>query len=69
MRASRVFSHANGSQKELCHIQRRAFADVAADDMTLPLKGYKVLDMTRVLAGVRMNNSYMSLSNVLMVRF
>lgn len=28
-------------------------ADVADDDMTLPLKGLKVLDMTRVLAGVR----------------
>jgi hypothetical protein len=27
-------------------------ADVANHDMTLPLKGIKVLDMTRVLAGV-----------------
>jgi succinate--hydroxymethylglutarate CoA-transferase len=31
---------------------RRGLADVANDDMTLPLKGIKVLDMTRVLAGV-----------------
>merc|ERR1711939_819998 len=30
---------------------RRSFADVAGNDMALPLKGYKVLDMTRVLAG------------------
>jgi hypothetical protein len=31
---------------------RRGMADVAGGDMTLPLKGLKVLDMTRVLAGV-----------------
>ena len=30
----------------------RSFASIAQDDSKLPLKGYKVLDMTRVLAGV-----------------
>ncbi|KAL3427773.1 CoA-transferase family III [Phlyctema vagabunda] len=30
---------------------RRTFADISGNDGTLPLKGYKVLDMTRVLAG------------------
>ncbi|KAH8662931.1 caib/baif family protein-like protein [Tricladium varicosporioides] len=40
--AFKLFSY-NGS--------RRSFADVAVNDMTLPLKGFKVLDMTRVLAG------------------
>ncbi|KAA8566900.1 hypothetical protein EYC84_009997 [Monilinia fructicola] len=32
-------------------IRRRGLADASTNDMTLPLKGYKVLDMTRVLAG------------------
>ncbi|RDW70351.1 caib family protein-like protein [Coleophoma crateriformis] len=32
-------------------VPRRAFADAVSEDGTLPLKGYKVLDMTRVLAG------------------
>jgi succinate--hydroxymethylglutarate CoA-transferase len=36
----------------ICSVRRRGFAEAAADGMTLPLKGYKVLDMTRVLAGV-----------------
>ena len=30
----------------------RGFAAVTTDDNELPLKGYRVLDMTRVLAGV-----------------
>jgi hypothetical protein len=33
-------------------LTRRAFASVAANENDLPLKGYRVLDMTRVLAGV-----------------
>lgn len=45
----------NGYRSTSCNVQRRTFADVAADDSTLPLQGYKVLDMTRVLAGVYMN--------------
>lgn len=32
-------------------MRRRGLADASSNDMTLPLKGYKVLDMTRVLAG------------------
>jgi succinate--hydroxymethylglutarate CoA-transferase len=51
-RASRAIAHSNVSPSAFCNIRRRCFADVAADDMALPLKGYKVLDMTRVLAGV-----------------
>lgn len=31
---------------------RRGLATAAVDDTSLPLKGYRVLDMTRVLAGV-----------------
>ena len=34
------------------HPRVRGFATAAKDDGKLPLKGYKVLDMTRVLAGV-----------------
>ncbi|RDW89282.1 caib family protein-like protein [Coleophoma cylindrospora] len=37
--------------KRLSSVPRRAFTDVVSGDGTLPLKGYKVLDMTRVLAG------------------
>ena len=60
IRASRAFAHSNGVRQALRNVRRRGFADVAADDMTLPLKGYKVLDMTRVLAGVRINDDLMS---------
>lgn len=52
-RASQGVLRPNGSQSAFCTARRRGFADVAGNDMTLPLKGYKVLDMTRVLAGVR----------------
>jgi succinate--hydroxymethylglutarate CoA-transferase len=41
----------NGFRSVLCGARCRKFADIA-NDMTLPLKGIKVLDMTRVLAGV-----------------
>lgn len=52
-RASRSFLNSNSffaviGQKTRC----REFANASTNDMTLPLKGYKVLDMTRVLAGV-----------------
>ena len=50
--ASRSISRPNVSFSALYSLRRRGFADVATDDMSLPLKGYKVLDMTRVLAGV-----------------
>ncbi|KAK2626922.1 hypothetical protein QTJ16_004097 [Diplocarpon rosae] len=50
-RASRSLHKSNRQQTAFCDIRRRGFADVAGDDATLPLKGYKVLDMTRVLAG------------------
>ncbi|TVY55228.1 Succinate--hydroxymethylglutarate CoA-transferase [Lachnellula cervina] len=49
--ASRALLLTNGSRSAFCCTRRRGFADVAGNDMTLPLKGYKVLDMTRVLAG------------------
>lgn len=39
----------NGSECSLC----RGLATAAADSPTLPLAGIRVLDMTRVLAGVR----------------
>ena len=34
------------------HPNIRGLATAAKDDGKLPLKGYKILDMTRVLAGV-----------------
>ncbi|KAJ8060994.1 hypothetical protein OCU04_010072 [Sclerotinia nivalis] len=49
--ASRIFSHFNGFTPAIRHMRRRGLADASSNDMTLPLKGYKVLDMTRVLAG------------------
>ncbi|TVY90886.1 Succinate--hydroxymethylglutarate CoA-transferase, partial [Lachnellula willkommii] len=52
--ASRALLFTNGSRSAFCCTRRRGFADVAENDTTLPLKGYKVLDMTRVLAGVRL---------------
>lgn len=51
IRASRGLRSSNGSFSAFCNVRRRSFADVAGNDMALPLKGYKVLDMTRVLAG------------------
>ncbi|KAG4411266.1 hypothetical protein IFR04_015592 [Cadophora malorum] len=51
IRASRSLRSSNGSFSAFCNVRRRSFADVAGNDMALPLKGYKVLDMTRVLAG------------------
>ncbi|KAF7854211.1 hypothetical protein EAF04_010508 [Stromatinia cepivora] len=49
--ASRTFSHSNGFTPVIRHMRRRGTADTSPNDMELPLKGYKVLDMTRVLAG------------------
>ncbi|KAG4032149.1 hypothetical protein MFRU_007g00620 [Monilinia fructicola] len=51
LRASQTFSHSNGFAPAVRQIRRRGLADASTNDMTLPLKGYKVLDMTRVLAG------------------
>lgn len=55
LRVSRAVSTFN-CQPLACHNTRsRGFADVAStDDGKLPLKGYRVLDLTRVLAGVCM---------------
>ncbi|CAD6446727.1 d6aa8f8d-b2c6-4ea9-b93c-054f0c661970-CDS [Sclerotinia trifoliorum] len=49
--ASRIFSSFNGFTPAVRQMRRRGLADASSNDMTLPLKGYKVLDMTRVLAG------------------
>ena len=49
--ASGIISKRNGTQIASNAAWRRCFANVA-DDANLPLKGIKVLDMTRVLAGV-----------------
>ncbi|KAF5867402.1 putative atp-dependent rrna helicase rrp3 protein [Botrytis fragariae] len=49
--ASRVLWRSNGFNPMIGHTRRRGLADASTNDMTLPLKGYKVLDMTRVLAG------------------
>lgn len=51
LEASRAALGFNGSRSAF-YTSRRGLADVANDDITLPLKGIKVLDMTRVLAGV-----------------
>lgn len=51
VRASRTIARSNGWCSTICGIQQRSFA-AAGNDGTLPLKGFKVLDMTRVLAGV-----------------
>ena len=60
---SRAVLPTNGSRSAFCRIRRRGFADVAGNDMTLPLKGYKVLDMTRVLAGVSFFKKSMKYAN------
>ncbi|QSZ29081.1 hypothetical protein DSL72_003591 [Monilinia vaccinii-corymbosi] len=51
LRASRILAHSNGFALAVRQIRRRRLAGASTNDMTLPLKGYKVLDMTRVLAG------------------
>ncbi|KAI9644759.1 hypothetical protein NHQ30_006786 [Ciborinia camelliae] len=51
LRASRTLLHSNGFAPAIRQIRCRGLANAATNDMTLPLKGYKVLDMTRVLAG------------------
>ncbi|KAK6586174.1 hypothetical protein PZA11_001231 [Diplocarpon coronariae] len=51
LRASRSFRKFLGPQTAFGDIRRRGLADITGDDATLPLRGYKVLDMTRVLAG------------------
>ncbi|TVY85104.1 Succinate--hydroxymethylglutarate CoA-transferase, partial [Lachnellula suecica] len=48
--ASRTISRSNVSRSTLGSVRRRGLADVAGND-NLPLHGFKVLDMTRVLAG------------------
>ncbi|CZS90974.1 hypothetical protein WAI453_003862 [Rhynchosporium graminicola] len=50
-RAPGALRNLNGFSSAFCNVRCRSFADVVDNDMTLPLKGYKVLDMTRVLAG------------------
>jgi succinate--hydroxymethylglutarate CoA-transferase len=50
--ASRTILCPNGSYYSLIGHQRRSFTAAGAGDGTLPLEGFKVLDMTRVLAGV-----------------
>lgn len=56
-RASNQVLKDNVSCSAVYSIRRRRFANVA-DAMTLPLKGYKVLDMTRVLAGVSLSTFF-----------
>jgi hypothetical protein len=51
-RAITVLSRVNGLGRARSIPKQRQFATAAVDDSTLPLKGYRVLDMTRVLAGV-----------------
>jgi hypothetical protein len=43
---------AAASKSRMRSVARRTLATAAADDGALPLKGIRVLDMTRVLAGV-----------------
>lgn len=45
-------SIAERSYNQNVTVFNRGLATVAVDDSKLPLKGYRVLDMTRVLAGV-----------------
>lgn len=53
VRASRVVATLNCQPLTRHNTKPRGFADVASnDDGKLPLKGYRVLDLTRVLAGV-----------------
>ena len=59
--ALRSITRFNGADHARSGVKSRAFATSASSDGTLPLKGFKVLDMTRVLAGVR---SCISLASV-----
>ncbi|PQE21124.1 transferase family III protein [Rutstroemia sp. NJR-2017a WRK4] len=52
-RASRVLRQSNGFRLAVKQTCRRGLANATANGMTLPLEGYKVLDLTRVLAGVQ----------------
>lgn len=52
--ALRSIIGSNGLTQVEFQMPRRAFATSASDDGALPLRGFKVLDMTRVLAGVRL---------------
>jgi hypothetical protein len=54
-RAARAARH-NVSSWAQNGSRTRWLSTEAADDNVLPLKGYRVLDMTRVLAGVRLNS-------------
>ncbi|RDL42142.1 Uncharacterized protein BP5553_02121 [Venustampulla echinocandica] len=49
--ASRAITYPNVLHLTRYAVRSRGFANTATDDMALPLKGFKVLDMTRVLAG------------------
>ena len=52
-RAVTVLSRVNGLGRARSSIlTQRRFATATVDDSALPLNGYRVLDMTRVLAGV-----------------
>jgi hypothetical protein len=53
-RALTAIKRSNGFRSVQEVQRRRHFASVAIDDNSLPLKGFRVLDMTRVLAGVRL---------------
>ncbi|PQE25720.1 CAIB BAIF family enzyme protein [Rutstroemia sp. NJR-2017a BBW] len=50
-RASRVLRQSNGIRSAVKQTCRRGLANATTNGMTLPLEGYKVLDLTRVLAG------------------
>jgi hypothetical protein len=52
-----VLFRVNGLGQTRSISTQREFATAAADDSALPLKGYRVLDMTRVLAGVSVRPS------------
>jgi len=51
-RAVTSLSRVNGLGQARSTPAQREFTTAATDDIALPLKGYRVLDMTRVLAGV-----------------
>jgi hypothetical protein len=60
--ASRTAKRFNGSYCSFLGRQRRLFTAAGAGDGTLPLEGFKVLDMTRVLAGVSFLGSVLRIS-------
>ncbi|KAM3074184.1 hypothetical protein ACMFMG_002994 [Clarireedia jacksonii] len=49
--AFRVLRQSNGFRSTIRQTCHRSLANVSTNAMTLPLEGYKVLDLTRVLAG------------------